>query len=65
MNEELRRLGHVDPPVPAVLDAAREVLWSAVAAEMLATDPSPAKARTTADQNQNQNQKRRRPDAGA
>ena len=37
--DELERLGHVDPPAPAVLDAAREILWSAVAAEMLATDP--------------------------
>ena len=39
---ELERLGRVDPPAPAVLDAAREVLWSAVAAEMLATAPSQA-----------------------
>ncbi|HEY6296814.1 MAG TPA: hypothetical protein VIX15_14225, partial [Streptosporangiaceae bacterium] len=37
--EELERLGQVDPPPPAVLDAAREVLWSAVATEMLATAP--------------------------
>ncbi|MGH3259600.1 MAG: hypothetical protein ACRDOU_30080 [Streptosporangiaceae bacterium] len=36
---ELERLGRVDPPAPGVLDAAREVLWSAVAAEMLATAP--------------------------
>jgi hypothetical protein len=36
---ELERLGRVDPPPPGVLDAAREVLWSAVAAEMLATAP--------------------------
>jgi len=36
---ELARLGWVDPPLPGVLDAAREVLWSAVAAEMLATAP--------------------------
>jgi hypothetical protein len=36
----LAALGHVDPPPPAVLDAAREVLWSAVAQEMLATDPA-------------------------
>jgi hypothetical protein len=32
---ELARLGRVDPPGPGVLDAAREVLWAAVAAEML------------------------------
>jgi len=36
---DLDRLGRVDPPAPGVLDAAREVLWSAVAAEMLATAP--------------------------
>jgi hypothetical protein len=36
-------LGHVDPPPPGVLDAAREVLWSAVAQEMLATDPASGK----------------------
>lgn len=32
---ELAALGQVDPPDPAVLDAARELLWAAVAAEML------------------------------
>jgi hypothetical protein len=36
----LAALGRVDPPPPAVLDAAREVLWSAVAREMLATGPA-------------------------
>ena len=41
MNEDpeatrlLRALGHVEPPVPGVLETAREVLWSAVAAETL------------------------------
>jgi hypothetical protein len=35
----LRALGRVEPPRPAVLDGAREALWSAVAAEMLATEP--------------------------
>ena len=39
---ELERLGRVDPPLPGVLDAAREVLWSAVAAEMLAAAPPDA-----------------------
>ena len=33
-------LGRVEPPDPAVLEAAREALWSVVAGEMLATDPS-------------------------
>jgi hypothetical protein len=43
LNEvELERLGRVDPPAPGVLDAAREVLWSAVAAEMLAAAPPDA-----------------------
>jgi hypothetical protein len=35
----LRALGRVERPDPAVLDAAREALWSAVAAEMLAEQP--------------------------
>lgn len=35
----LREFGRVDPPVPAVLEAAREALWSAVAAEVLSTGP--------------------------
>jgi hypothetical protein len=39
---ELERLGRVDPSAPGVLDAAREVLWSAVAAEMLAAAPPDA-----------------------
>jgi len=42
---ELERLGRVDPPAPGVLDAARGVLWSAVAAEMLATAPPGAAPR--------------------
>jgi len=37
----VRRLGQVGPPPPAVLDAARETLWAAVAAEMLAAGPQP------------------------
>ena len=37
--ERLAALGHVDPPPPGVLDAAREILWSAVAQEMLAAAP--------------------------
>ena len=36
---ELGELGRVDPPAASILDAAREVLWSAVAAQMLATAP--------------------------
>ena len=34
----LRALGHVGPPAPGVLEAAREVLWSALAAEALSAD---------------------------
>jgi hypothetical protein len=45
---DLARLGQVDPPAPGVLDAAREVLWSAVAAEMLATAPPGATPVNTA-----------------
>ncbi len=52
-DDDLERLGHVDPPAPGVLDAARDVLWSAVAAEMLATDPAAAPAaRHAADRHQ-------------
>jgi hypothetical protein len=36
----LRALGRAEPPAPGVLEAAREVLWSAVAAEMLAGGPA-------------------------
>jgi hypothetical protein len=48
MNELLRTLGQAEPPVPAALEAAREVLWSAVAADMLAADPAGGSARTRA-----------------
>lgn len=44
--DELELLGQVDPPAPGVLDAARETLWSAVAAEMLATGPADPSGRT-------------------
>jgi len=39
---ELGELGRVDPPAASILDSAREVLWSAVAAQMLATAPPDA-----------------------
>ncbi len=35
LGRDLARLGRVEPPAPGVLDAARERLWAAVAAEML------------------------------
>jgi hypothetical protein len=44
----LRALGRVEPPRPAVLEAAREALWSAVAAEMLTTQPPGGSRRGTA-----------------
>jgi len=48
MARELTRLGQVAAPEPGVLDAARETLWAAVAAEMLSAGP-PAPARRAAD----------------
>jgi hypothetical protein len=35
--DPLTLLGQVSPPAPEVLDRARQALWSAVAAEMLAS----------------------------
>ena len=35
IDQALDRLGRVAPPDPAVLDATHEILWAAVAAEML------------------------------
>ena len=37
--DPLTVLGQVSPPAPDILDRAREALWSAVAAEMLAPPP--------------------------
>jgi hypothetical protein len=37
LSRELARFGRVPPPSPGVLEVARETLWAAVAAEMLAT----------------------------
>ena len=44
----LRTLGRVEPPVPAVLEAAREVLWSAVAGESLSAGHAGDAGRTRA-----------------
>ena len=62
----LAGLGRVDPPPPAVLDAAREVLWSAVAQEMLAAGPASGQA-TGADRSESAADHRaaRPPDPGA
>jgi hypothetical protein len=38
--ELLRAIGKVEGPEPRVLEDAREVLWSAVASEMLGTGPA-------------------------
>ena len=46
--ELLRAIGTVPVPEPRVLENAREVLWSAVASEMLGIDP--AAEQTTATQ---------------
>jgi hypothetical protein len=48
-SDPLSVLGHVDPPPPEVLDAARETLWSAVTQEMLTTTPSPTPRAAAAD----------------
>jgi len=42
IGQALDRLGRVAPPDPAVLDATREMLWAAVAAEMLPGEPGQA-----------------------
>jgi len=60
--DELELLGQVDPPAPGVLDAAREVLWSAVAAEMLATGPAGPR---TASADPDRSAQRRREQPGA
>lgn len=39
-SELLAAMGTVQPPEPRVLEDAREVLWSAVASEMLGTGPA-------------------------
>ena len=59
--DELELLGQVDPPAPGVLDAAREILWSAVAAEMLAAGPASGR---TASADQDQSAQRRREEPG-
>jgi hypothetical protein len=44
----LRALGQAEPPSPAVLDAAREMLWEAVAGEMLSPGLAGGAGRTRA-----------------
>jgi hypothetical protein len=45
---QLRALGEVRAPAPGVLQAAREVLWSAVAEETLGAGPAGESGGTTA-----------------
>ena len=49
IGQALGRLGQVAPPDPGVLDATREVLWAAVAAEMLPSDPGGTGSRRVAE----------------
>jgi hypothetical protein len=44
----LRALGQAEPPGPGVLEAAREMLWSAVAGEILSAGPAGDAGRTRA-----------------
>jgi hypothetical protein len=41
---DLSHLGRVAPPDPGVLDAAREILWAAVAQEMLSVSEAVGEA---------------------
>jgi hypothetical protein len=64
---DLELLGQVAPPPPAVLDAAREILWTAVANEMLSTHgPSESGQITRREADRQQRAPRRLPpDPGA
>jgi hypothetical protein len=42
----LRALGQAEPPGPGVLEAAREMLWSAVAGEIFSAGPAGDAGRT-------------------
>jgi hypothetical protein len=58
----LRELGRVEPPAAAVLEAAREALWSAVAGEMLGPGPAGgAASRTGAGRQQGESRRRAEP----
>jgi len=60
---ELEALGQVDPPDPAVLDAAREYLWAAVAAEMLSAGETTASPQTAKREAEGPRQAENRPSA--
>jgi len=59
-SELLAAMGTVQPPEPRILENAREVLWSAVATEMLGTDPA-ADQTTAAPARRQYRASRRRP----
>ena len=61
----LGALGLVEPPRPAVLEAAREALWSAVAAEMLATEPPGGSGRGVAGADRPEQERRHRGEPGS
>ncbi len=60
---ELNALGQVAPPDPAVLEAARELLWAAVAAEMLSAGEAGESHRRTGRQAGGERKAERRPPA--
>jgi hypothetical protein len=54
-------IGRVTQPTPSALNGAREMLWSAVATDMLATDPNgEATQKKTRDAEQRRDSSRRR-----
>ena len=57
---DLGRLGRVAPPEPDVLDAAREVLWAAVAQEMLSAGEAAGQIGETGSRRAAQRQKDQR-----
>ena len=62
IGQALDRLGRVAPPDPAVLDATREILWAAVAAEMLPSDPGGTGSRRGGEHDRVAERKTDRPD---
>jgi hypothetical protein len=55
----LAAVGMVKPPTSGVLENAREVLWSAVAEEMITSGARTGSAERTADEQQQTGRKRR------
>jgi hypothetical protein len=63
----LRALGQVEPPAPGVLEAAREVLWSAVAGETFsaAAADEPGRARAAGTDRSQPDARRHRTEPGS